>query len=675
LALTGGALLAGAPSATGFQIPTTPNGTWTREVNNSAKKVTHSATKGAPSGLRISVDTPPGAGIQVSERGNTTLLTQDATHLPVLPSAANGIEMQSPFGPCQELFEDQLSCNPGTLGGFTVTFGDAAGAPVPVRNPTLHLSRLGSTIPGTATPAALSLQLTTAGVNLAALPGATNLNIVSDVQIDGAVGAAGFGATCPNSGCGSVAVVGTTSRLVFAVGALRESLTPSWAGNDGFYLTASVDEDFGDAPASYDGATPASHVVTDLVLGAGSTADTTPSANGGATGAPLIGTSPLASPGADADTDDALPAIPLLSQDLAGRPVTVSVPYSGASRDARLCAWIDFDRNGEFSTAERACTAAASGSGTAVLRFTAPATIAAGQAVARFRVGYSPAQVEVPTGLADSGEVEDVATTIAPAGAPPVIRLEGTNRVRLAVDADESRQASPGDTLEYTMTVSNTGNTPATDVRLTAAVDRNAILLADVSTSDGIVTEGAPAGRRIAVAVPRLDPGRSATVVLRTRIRRPLPAGVTRIVSQGVVSAPGLPAVVTDDPATPAAVDATVVRIIDRTTLGIVVRGPTAVRAGRSATYRVRVTNTGRFTATGVRVVVALPSGLRPQVGRQGGNEGGRITRVIPTIDPSRTVVVRIPVKVSASRRAVVIPVVVTSSNAPGIRSPARRQR
>jgi uncharacterized repeat protein (TIGR01451 family) len=663
LALAGCALLAAAPGAIAFQIPTTPSGTWTGSGNNPA-------TKDTPSGLRMTVDIS-GPGTQVPDRDNTVLLTQNATFAPLLPSAANGVGLEANFAQCQRGFGTSAICNPGTIGELEVRFTDESGVAIPVRNPVLHLSRLGGAV-GT-TPAALSLQLTTQGIGLVLRPGASNLLVTNDNQIDGDVLATGFGVDCPAAGCGSVAVVGTTSNLVFVLGARRATADGPWgSGSDRFYLSASVDEDFGDAPASYDAATLASHVVTDLVLGAGSTPDTTPGANGGATGTPLLAASPLASPGADADSDDAAPAIPFLSQDLAGREVTVSVPYSGASRAARLCGWIDFDRTGGFAAGERACASVNPGSGVGILTFAAPASIAAGQTVARFRLGYTATQVEAPTGLADSGEVEDVAVTIAPAGAPPVVRLVGTNRVRLAVDADGSRQPSPGDTLEYTVAVANTGNAPASDARLTAAVDRNAILLAEMATSGGTVTEGAQGARRIAVTVPRLDAGRLVTVTFQTRIGRPLRAGVTRIVSQGVISASGLPAVVTDDPATSAAGDPTVVRIIDRTTLRTVVRGPAAVRAGRSVTYRVRVTNTGRFTATGVRVVLALPSGLRPAPGAQGAEVRGRITRTIPTIAVGRSVTLRIPAVAIASRRALSAAVTVTASNAPAIRGRSR---
>ncbi|WP_157445124.1 hypothetical protein [Deinococcus actinosclerus] len=113
-----------------------------------------------------------------------------------------------------------------------------------------------------------------------------------------------------------------------------------------------MDEDFGDAPASYDATAAASHVVGDLKLGSTIDADNTGTLNGGtavtpspnavAAGADNTGTN------GDGADEDAITSFPALST--ANTSYSLTVPISGASQAGQVCGWIDFDRGGPSGT-------------------------------------------------------------------------------------------------------------------------------------------------------------------------------------------------------------------------------------------------------------------------------------------------------------------------------------
>ncbi len=644
------ALVAWVHPAAATQIPTTPSGSW-----DGADPV---AFKDTPGDLRVTIEASP--PLAVAQRNNSALQTNGTTNAPTLPSDTNGLQLQADLGLCEAAFSGVPSCNTGTLGALILRFATAAGEPVAVRDPVLHIARVGSSL-GAGTRAAVALQATTPGLVFTADPGASNLTVAGGTRIDVNLAGVGAAADCPQAGCGSIVVNGTTAEIRFAVGAERSDVAGSWnPGTDAFFLTVSVDEDLGDAPATYDGTNPAAHIVSSLAIGADVSVDDRDTINGGATGSSRRTSSPLASPGALADADDGTPSFAPITDAMAGRPYSVAVPYSGALRPATMCGWIDLNRNDVFDLRERACATTGTGTGLATLAFTVPPDVEAGATTARFRLGYSAAQVGTPRGLADSGEVEDVAVTIDAAPSRPQITAD--LRAQLVIDADGSGQVSPGDTLEYRSVVINRGAVEATGVVFTNTVDRNAALVAVATTlGQGRVTEGSGGGPRVGVALGSLAPGASTSVVFRTRIVRPARRGITRIVNQAVVTANAVAAVVTDDPETPAPNDANIIAISGRTRL--------AVAQLRSATgdnlrlYRLRLTNTGSNLATGIVITEVLPREMS-FVGRPGGGtvRGRVLTLRVATLAPGRSVTIR--VRVRGSLPAPVATATATSSNA-----------
>ena len=226
-----------------------------------------------------------------------------------------------------------------------------------------------------------------------------------------------------SAACGSVRVNGTVTSLSFDVGA--EYVQNANANNpynsssavDGVVMTVTIPQDFADAPSSYNGAQAPAHVLSNLTLGATVDEDNANVRNATASPFPTVGAT---GDGGDEDAFGTLPTVIIQS----GAVYTLTVPISGLSKAARLCGWIDFNQNGGFDAGEQACASPGSGAASATLTWTQPAGVTAGTSYARFRLGYIAGQVQSPTGLADSGEVEDY--TIQFANRPQIILRKAT---------------------------------------------------------------------------------------------------------------------------------------------------------------------------------------------------------------------------------------------------------
>lgn len=170
---------------------------------------------------------------------------------------------------------------------------------------------------------------------------------------------------------------------------------------EGTSFVISTDEDFGTAPASYDGTNGASHVISNLSIGQSSTSTGTElsSANGGVNGI----VSPNA--GGSDSNDDAFSANPMLP---ATGDFTIAVPLTGITSPAKLCGWIDTNANGSFDTGERECVNVTANSTSANLTWNRSSISSITSATwMRLRVSYDTTGVESPQGRLDSGEVED----------------------------------------------------------------------------------------------------------------------------------------------------------------------------------------------------------------------------------------------------------------------------
>ena len=466
-----GMLFAVAPvqQALAYQIPADAANTWT--------VVGSTASKSTPSGVRVNIAIT-GAPLVFQLLNNTSCLAGSGTASgagvcpapgafvnPNLPTATNGLQLLATTDTCQTSNPGTLNCN--TLGTLTVTFTDAAGLPIPVRNPIMHLSRVAGNFTDVNGNIVLGFgvthTLTSAGATIGApLPGFDSLAVAGNVISP--VVSLNSTAQCTNgtggAGCGSIPFTGTVSTLAFNIGAVRSATNVAWnnvaGAGDAWYVSFSFDEDFGDAPNSYQGAVgavgtaPASHIQSDLTLGSAWTAanNNTTVLNGTSAGAANYSASPVqVAAGADnnnANGDGAEEnglAMPLASitTNQIGTTYTLTPTLSGASRAGTVCGWIDFNRDGAFTAAEGTCSAFAAGATSAALNWTIPTATTAGRAYVRIRASYAAMTTSSFNGLLNSGEVEDynleikpavrVVKALAPAGDPGTFNLSiaGTN--------------------------------------------------------------------------------------------------------------------------------------------------------------------------------------------------------------------------------------------------------
>jgi uncharacterized repeat protein (TIGR01451 family) len=145
--------------------------------------------------------------------------------------------------------------------------------------------------------------------------------------------------------------------------------------------------------------------------------------------------------------------------------------------------------------------------------------------------------------------------------APLVAALKSSSFVVATNDLDGNGVLSPGDTLLYTILVTNTGNADALAVVLTDTPGARTTLIAgSVTTTQGTVTSGNLAGETsVTVDLGTLvATSGQATVSFTVRLDNPFPAGTTTITNQAVVRGSNFTDVLSDNPSTTPPGDPTV---------------------------------------------------------------------------------------------------------------------
>lgn len=393
-------------SADAFEIPT---GTWTSGATV--------GTVAMPSGVTVTVT---GTG-NTTNNGTATAGARGWSAPQYSPALDTGDSVTSPL-------VNTGGCNStGTcsgLGTLTVAFSQ------PVQNPVLHLSGIGGAARSGNNQSDLHavMDLATPGVSLTKVAGNAQLavsgtrvtatNDSTSASCTTTVSGGTFDNAAASAACGSVRVNGTVTSVQFTMSAVfvrnsgADGPANTSGSGDAFGLTVTLPQDFGDAPATYNPIQAPAHIIGDARLGSIlPDADNVAVRNGT--------TSPFAGAAADGDNlnnindEDAFTTLPVV---LAGvsNSYSMTVPISGISKTAYVCGYIDFDKGGTFDTvAERACATVAAGATSTSLAWTVPAATTAGTSYARFRVGYTQAQVQSPTGVANSGEVEDYVIVFA----------------------------------------------------------------------------------------------------------------------------------------------------------------------------------------------------------------------------------------------------------------------
>jgi large repetitive protein len=207
--------------------------------------------------------------------------------------------------------------------------------------------------------------------------------------------------------------------------------------------------------------------------------------------------------------------------------------------------------------------------------------------------------------------------------------LYALKTVAIAVDNGTPGVVLPGDVLRYTITISNSGAIPATNVVFTDSVPQNTTYVANSVKMNGIAVPdngGSPLAAGLSVSSSDLTPplpgtgagtlsaGAAATVIFDVRVNAGVPSG-TIISNQGSVTSSQLPTLLTDSDGNPSnGYQPTVVVVGNGQQLTItkqvsVVGGGTA-DVGSELEYVVQVTNIGAVPATNVIINDVLPSQL-----------------------------------------------------------------
>lgn len=147
-------------------------------------------------------------------------------------------------------------------------------------------------------------------------------------------------------------------------------------------------------------------------------------------------------------------------------------------------------------------------------------------------------------------------TTVGTGTQGPIITA---TKIASIVEDTPPLGASPGDTIEYTVTIANTGLSPATGVVFRQTPDPNTSLVEGslTATSGTIVSGNNASDSHVRVDLGSLSPNASVTVQFRVRMKGSLPQGTVSIRGQGLVSSNERPDEPTDDPTTPAPHDPT----------------------------------------------------------------------------------------------------------------------
>ena len=176
------------------------------------------------------------------------------------------------------------------------------------------------------------------------------------------------------------------------------------------------------------------------------------------------------------------------------------------------------------------------------------------------------------------------------------------------MDYDSDGVVSPGDELQYLITISNDGLAEATGVILTDYIPLfTKFVKGSIETSQGSIQEVDD----LTVEIGTIISGGEVAISLHVLIDSIVPSG-TILSNQAVVTADGDIHVVSDDPDTDSRPDLTRTPIISSPLLDIHgTAAPDPMGLGGIVTYQFTYHNTGNAIASNVVVTADLPVGTR----------------------------------------------------------------
>ncbi|MFC4639126.1 beta strand repeat-containing protein [Deinococcus hohokamensis] len=213
-----------------------------------------------------------------------------------------------------------------------------------------------------------------------------------------------------------------------------------------------------------------------------------------------------------------------------------------------------------------------------------------------YRISTATAVAVKLNSTANTNPTTDLASCVYPTVAP-AITVAKTASVT---------NAKPGDTITYTITVTNSGTAAATGVKLTDAIPANTTYVAGSTTTNGAATADSTggtmpyaSGAQIGSAsgypgVLTVGAGKEVVVTFRVKVNNPYPAAGGGISNVANVTYAGGPSGGVTSPAATTSIG---------NDLGITkTNNVNQVASGKTTTYTVRVTNYGPSSVTGATV-------------------------------------------------------------------------
>ncbi|HKP89478.1 MAG TPA: RHS repeat-associated core domain-containing protein [Thermoleophilaceae bacterium] len=262
----------------------------------------------------------------------------------------------------------------------------------------------------------------------------------------------------------------------------------------------------------------------------------------------------------------------------------------------------------------------------------------------------------------DAAGSQDPTMTVVQLRAP---RIAAEKTAALAIDADENGSPSAGDTLEYTVKLTNAGDADATGVLLRDTPgEHTRLVTGSVTSSAGAVEKGNTAGETsLRVVIESMRQGGEAQIKFRAKVDDALPAGVDRVVNRAAVVSNETSGAFSDDPSEPGSADPTVTELTPvprlsaskTDSLAVDADGNGVASPGDTIRYQVHVANTSGGGATGVKLVdtpdanTTLVAGSAQTSQGTVNTNGGTVTADLGALDVDADATIAFDARVGAS--------------------------